>query len=271
MATRIQAADLEKFCVAAMTRAGISREDAELSAHVFVKTDTWGTFTHGTRQLRGLMINARSGRLDGGAREEVAAEGPSWAIVDARDGMPPAISCRAVELALAKAGETGMAYVGVRGSSHYGAAGFYANMIAEHGMFGMSMCNVEPCMTVPGGKSRILGTNPIAWAAPTGGERTVMLDIATSAVAATKIFAARNEGRPIPDTWLVDEEGVPTTDPSIFPDFSAISASFASASGNRVTRGRIGISPAASSSSRPSTRVLASTLCSRFSWKRCFS
>ena len=221
MATRIQAADLEKFCVAAMTRAGIGQEDAELSAHVFVKTDTWGTFTHGTRQIRGLMINARSGRLDGGAREEVVAEGPSWAIVDARDGMPPAISCRAVQLALAKAGETGMAYVGVRGSSHYGAAGFYANMIAEHGMFGMSMCNVEPCMTVPGGKSRILGTNPIAWAAPTGGQRTVMLDIATSAVAATKIFAARNEGRPIPDTWLVDEEGVPTTDPSIFPEKGA--------------------------------------------------
>ena len=76
-------------------------------------------------------------------------------------------------------------------------------------------------MTVPGGKSRILGTNPIAWAAPTGGERTVMLDIATSAVAATKIFAARNEGRSIPDTWLVDEEGIPTTDPNEFPEKGA--------------------------------------------------
>jgi ureidoglycolate dehydrogenase (NAD+) len=221
MATRIQAADLEKFCVAAMTRAGIGQEDAELSAHVFVKTDTWGTFTHGTRQIRGLMINARSGRLDGGAREEVVSEGPSWAIVDARDGMPPAISCRAVEIAIAKARQTGMAYVGVRRSSHYGAAGYYANMIAEHGMFGMSMCNVEPCMTVPGGKSRILGTNPIAYAAPTGTERTIMLDVATSAVAATKIFAAKNEGRSIPDTWLVDEDGVPTTDPTIFPEAGA--------------------------------------------------
>ena len=116
--------------------------------------------------------------------------------------MPPAISFRSVEIAIAKARQTGMAYVGVRRSSHYGAAGYYANMIAEHGMFGMSMCNVEPCMTVPGGKSRILGTNPIAWAAPTGTERTIMLDVATSAVAATKIFAAKNEGRSIPDTWL---------------------------------------------------------------------
>ena len=76
-------------------------------------------------------------------------------------------------------------------------------------------------MTVPGGKSRILGTNPIAWAAPTGTERTIMLDVATSAVAATKIFAAKNEGRSIPDTWLVDEDGVPTTDPTIFPEAGA--------------------------------------------------
>lgn len=76
-------------------------------------------------------------------------------------------------------------------------------------------------MTVPGGKSRILGTNPIAYAAPTGTERTIMLDVATSAVAATKIFAAQNEGRSIPNTWLVDEDGMPTTDPTIFPKAGA--------------------------------------------------
>ena len=219
--SKIDARALEAFCIAAMTQAGIGREDAELSARVFVTTDTWGTFTHGTRQLRGLMKNARRGRLAAGAREEVAAEGPSWAMIDARHGMPPAISCRAALLAVAKARGTGMAYVGVRGSSHFGAAGYYANLIAEQGLFGMAMCNVEPCMTVPGARSRILGTNPIAYAAPTGTARTIMLDIATSAVAATKIFAAKTEGRSIPDTWLVDDAGVPTTDPAIYPERGA--------------------------------------------------
>ena len=214
----IRPEDLTNFCIAAMVKAGLSREDAELSARVFVTTDTWGTFTHGTRQIRGLMKNARRGRLVATAREKIVNQGPSWAIIDACDGMPPSISYRAVELAVEKARQSGMCYIGIRGSSHYGAAGFYANMIAENGMLGLSMCNVEPCMTVPGGKSRILGTNPIAYAAPTGTDRTIMLDIATSAVAATKIFAAKNEGRSIPDTWLVDEDGVPTTDPTGFPE-----------------------------------------------------
>ena len=218
MSSPIQIKNLEAFCIAAMVDAGLSQEDAELSAKVFSTTDSWGTFTHGTRQIRGLMKNARRGRLVTTAKEKIVNEGPSWAIIDACDGMPPSISYRAVELALKKAGETGMCYIGVRGSSHFGAAGFYANMIAEGGMLGMSFCNVEPCMTVPGGKSRILGTNPIAWAAPTGTERTIMLDIATSAVAATKIFAAKSEGREIPDTWLVDDDGVPTTNPNDFPE-----------------------------------------------------
>ena len=217
----IQPDDLKRFCIAAMVKAGLSEEDAELSANVFVKTDTWGTFTHGTRQIRGLMKNARRGRLVAKAREKIVTEGPSWAIIDACDGMPPSICFRAVQLAVKKARVSGMCYIGIRGSSHYGAAGFYSNLIAENGMIGLSMCNVEPCMTVPGGKSKILGTNPIAYAAPTGTDRTIMLDIATSAVAATKIFAAKNEGRSIPDTWLVDEDGIPTTDPNEFPEKGA--------------------------------------------------
>ena len=218
---KIQPRDLEAFCMEAMRRAGLGEEDARLTARVFVTTDSWGTFTHGSRQIRGLLRNARRGRLDLKAREEVVGEGPSWAIVDARDGMPPAISHRSMQRAIRKAGESGLGYVGIRRSSHYGAAGFYANMAAEQNMLGLSMCNVEPCMTAPGARARVLGTNPIAYAAPAGRERTVMLDIATSAVAATKIFAAKNEGRSIPGDWLVDEEGVPTTDPSRFPEEGA--------------------------------------------------
>ncbi len=213
--------DLKAFCIAAMVKAGLNREDAELSARVFVTTDTWGTFTHGTRQIRGLMKNARRGRLVAASKEKIVNEGPSWAIIDACDGMPPSISYRAASLAVKKAREGGICYIGIRGSSHFGAAGFYANLIAENGMIGISMCNVEPCMTVPGAKSKILGTNPIAYAAPTGTDRTIMLDIATSTVAATKILAAKNEGRSIPNTWLTDEEGIPTTDPTEFPEKGA--------------------------------------------------
>jgi ureidoglycolate dehydrogenase (NAD+) len=218
---RVTAEDLTAFCIEAMHVAGLNEEDARLTAEVLVTTDTLGTFTHGTRQLRGLLKNVRTGRLSTMAHEEIVAEGPAWAMVDAHYAMPPAVSHRSMELAMRKARACGIGYVGVKHSSHYGAAGFYANMAAQHDMFGLSMCNVDPCMTVPGAKGKILGTNPIAFAAPAGEEKPVYLDIATSAVAATKIFAAKALGRQIPDNWLVDENGMPTTDPSQYPQKGA--------------------------------------------------
>jgi LDH2 family malate/lactate/ureidoglycolate dehydrogenase len=84
------------------------------------------------------------------------------------------------------------------------------------------MCNVDPCMTVPGARGKILGTNPIAYAVPAGDEPPIFFDIATSTVAASKVFAARALGKDIPNTWLVDDEGVPTTDPSSYPEHGAL-------------------------------------------------
>jgi ureidoglycolate dehydrogenase (NAD+) len=214
---RVSAEALSAFCIEAMRKSGLNEEDARLSAEVLVTTDTLGTFTHGTRQLRGLMRNMREGRLNPAAHEEIVLEGPAWATVDAHYAMPPAVSYRSMELAMQKARACGIGYVGVRHSSHYGAAGFYANLAAQHEMFGLSMCNVDPCMTAPGSKAKVLGTNPIAFAAPAGEERPVYLDIATSAVAATKIFSAKALGKTIPDNWLVDEDGLPTTDPTEYP------------------------------------------------------
>ena len=114
---RVRAHDLKNFCLAAMLKAGLSEADADLTAEVLVTTDTWGTFTHGTRQLRGLLKNVRNGRLDPKAQIEVVSQGPAWAMVDGHYVMPPATSCRAMDLAIQKAKVTGMGYVGVKHSS----------------------------------------------------------------------------------------------------------------------------------------------------------
>jgi ureidoglycolate dehydrogenase (NAD+) len=214
---RVLPEDLADYCVEAMLRTGLSREDADTTATVLVTTDTWGTHTHGTKQLRLLLKNFREGRLDATATPETASEGPSWAIVDGHYAMPMVTSCRAMELAVEKAQQTGTAYVGAIHSSHFGAAGYYAVMAAEHDMIGLSMCNVDPGVTIPGARGSVLGTNPISYAAPAGEERPIFLDIATSAVAASKVYAAAALGREIPAGWLVDGDGVPTTDPSGYP------------------------------------------------------
>ena len=104
-----------------------------ITAEVLTTTDTWGVYTHGTRQLRQLMKNVRQGRLNAEATPEVVDQGPAWAIVDGHYAMPMVTSWQAMTIAMQKARESGVAYVGVRHSSHFGAAGYYAVMAAQAG------------------------------------------------------------------------------------------------------------------------------------------
>ncbi len=214
--------DLEAFCHQAMLRLGVQEDDARLGAQILTMTDTWGVHTHGTRQLRNLLKNFKVNRLDPNERAQIVREGPAWALVDGRNAMPLGTAYRAMELAISKAKANGIGYVGVYNTSHFGAAGYYTNMAAQQQMIGIAMCNTDPQMTAPGGRGKVLGTNPLSYAAPGGNHPAVFLDIATSAAAANKVIRARALGEPIPEGWLVDADGIPTTDPGGFPESGAL-------------------------------------------------
>ena len=208
--------DLANFCIEAMLKSGMRREDARVTADVLVTTDTWGVYTHGTKQLINYIARIRAGGMNPQAVPQVVSEGHSWAIMDARQAMAMVSSSKAMEIAIAKAAKTGIGYVGVWNSTHFGAAGFYANMAAEQNMVGLAMSNADANMTAPGARFRVIGNNPFAYAAPAGSEKPIVLDIAMSTVAAGKINAAQARGLKIPDTWLADKDGLPTTDPSVY-------------------------------------------------------
>jgi LDH2 family malate/lactate/ureidoglycolate dehydrogenase len=110
-----------------------------------------------------------------------------------------------------------MAYVGVRNSCHFGAAGYYANLAAKADMIGMAMANDYPSMAILGAKKAVLGTNPFAYAVPAGKNKPIFLDIASSTVAGGKVRIAQAKNQKIPDTWMVDTDGIPTTDPFLYP------------------------------------------------------
>ncbi len=222
LSKRVFPADLEAFCVEAMVRSELRPEDAQAAAEVLVTTDTWGVFTHGSRQIRPLMRNIRTGGLFSDAVPELIGEGPAWALFDGHYAMPMATSTLAMNTAIEKAKTAGIAYAGVTHSSHFGAAGYYATMALKENMIGLSMTNVDAWMTVPGARGRVVGTNPIAYAIPAGEEKPIFLDIATSVVAITKVIAAKATGKSIPENWLVDEEGLPTTDLTDYPEKGAI-------------------------------------------------
>ena len=214
---------LSAFCSTAFERAGLSPRDAATGARVLSTTDGWGVFTHGSKALRGYLRRLTAGGLRPQGRPAVSAEGPSWALVDGDSSLGMVTSVFAMETAIAKAQQTGVAYVGVHNSCHFGAAGYYAAMAAEQGLVAMSMANDIPSVAAPGSRGAITGSNPFAYAAPAGRHRPLLLDMSVATVAGGKVFAARERGEAIPSGWLVGSDGHPTDDPAAYPEHATLS------------------------------------------------
>lgn len=213
----IQVDSLLQFAQEALQKAGLRTQDAETVAKTLVATDTFGVFSHGTNNLYNYIRKIHAGGLDAKAQPTIEREGPSWAIINGNAAMGMISSCKAMEFAIEKAKNSGIAYVGVRNSCHFGAAGYYANLAAQQGLLGIAMSNTDPNMAIPGSCDVAIGNNLFSFASPMKNGHSVFLDIALSGAAALKIVMAREKGTQVLPGLLIDAEGLPTTDPSGFP------------------------------------------------------
>jgi LDH2 family malate/lactate/ureidoglycolate dehydrogenase len=219
---RVRPEKLLELCIHALRGAGLDDKDAATVANVLVTTDTWGTFSHGTNHLRNYLKKIRAGGINPKVKPQIILEGHSWGVIDGHAAMGMVTGCRAMEMAIEKAKADGMGYVAVRNSSHFGAAGYYASMALKHEMIGMAMSNTDVNMVAPGGRMSVIGNNPFAYAAPAGKEHPILLDIAMSATASTKIFAAKAKGNTVPEGWITNGDGLPTTELGDWPNVGSM-------------------------------------------------
>ncbi len=219
---RISIGSLKLFCARSLVEAGMSAQDADITAQVLVETDAFGTHSHGTKNLYGYIKRARAGGMSMTARPAVEAEGPAYALINANNCIGMVSSCTAMEMAIQKAKACGLSLVTVKNGTHFGAAGYYSNMAAREGLFGIAMSNVGPNMTIPGARGMVIGNNPLSFASPLTSMPSCFLDIALSTVASLKVVQARKDGNSVPDRWIVDKDGLPTTDPGHYPEEGAM-------------------------------------------------
>jgi ureidoglycolate dehydrogenase (NAD+) len=201
---------LESWVTRLLENWGYAGEDAAYVAATLLDANSRGVDSHGVIRLPAYAKRITESLVDPGASPIVTIDG-SAITVDANGSTGQLATRAAVEVVRDVARETGVAIATVRGSTHFGAAGFYARELAEQGMIGVVVSNSEPIVVPHGGRSALLGTNPIAFAAPTHG-LPVSVDMATSTSAMGKVLVARANGSAIPDTWGVDDSGKPTTD-----------------------------------------------------------
>jgi LDH2 family malate/lactate/ureidoglycolate dehydrogenase len=143
---------------------------------------------------------------------KIVTESLTTAVVDGANGMGMVVGYHAMKLAIGKARKYGTAAVAVRNSSHYGIAGYYSRMAANEGMVGMSFTNAHPSIAPTFGVEPMLGTNPIAFSAPTDEEFPFTFDAATSIAPRGKIEIAARAKKPIPEGWVIKDDGTPATD-----------------------------------------------------------
>ena len=192
--------------------AGLVDDAAATVAGSLVETNLRGVDSHGVLRVPIYVERLRKGLLNHDPEPFVVSEDGAVAVVDADGGPGQVAGYFATDIAVRLAGAHGVGVVTVRGSSHYGAAGLYALHAARQGFLAVSTTNAEPYVVAYGGAAPALGTNPIAFAAPSS-DAVFVLDMATSQVAMGKVFLAREQGGAIPETWVVDERGAPTADP----------------------------------------------------------
>ena len=211
----LRAEPLQGWSASLLAASGLEADAAETVAGTLVATSLRGVDSHGVARLPIYVERLRAGVLNGTPRPKVDRRDGAVAVVDGDGGPGQIAGLFATDLSVELAGSFGVGAVTVHSSNHYGAAGIYAARAARAGMVGVSTTNADPLAVPFGGARKALGTNPIAFAAPTDGG-VFVLDMATSQVAANKVFNARDEGRAIPEGWAVDESGAAITDPDEF-------------------------------------------------------
>lgn len=175
--------------------------------------DLRGIDSHGVSTLTLYDEFRRSGKLTLRPQVRVVRETPVTALLDGDGGLGHLPSQRAMRLAIEKAAKCGVGVVSVRNSNHFGAAGAYAMMAPERGLIGFVTCATwRPGIVPTFGADAMLGTNPIAFAAPGKAGPPFCLDMATSTVAFNKVKLAAWHGKELRPGWAMDADGQPLTD-----------------------------------------------------------
>jgi LDH2 family malate/lactate/ureidoglycolate dehydrogenase len=193
---------------------GIGTADARVVADDLVAADLEGIASHGVMLLPMYIERIVKGSVSARSSGEVVSDRGGAIVIDAGNALGQLTARQAVKLVVARAQEIGLAVVVVRDGFHFGTAGRFARMIAEHNCVGIVLSSTRPLMPAPGGAEAMVGNNPIAVALPSTGEFPVEADMALSATAMGKIRLAAAAGQPIPQDWAIDADGRPTTDPA---------------------------------------------------------
>jgi LDH2 family malate/lactate/ureidoglycolate dehydrogenase len=204
---------LDALCRAILLAAGADAASADAATRAMMHGSRLGVDSHGVRLIDHYVRALDGGRVRKHPNIQIVGGFGAVAALDADDGHGALGAYRAMEHAIALAGQHGIGAVSVRNSSHFGPAGAFAIEAAQAGMVGLAFCNSDAFVRLHGGAERFHGTNPIACAAPVPGQRPWLFDMATSAIPYNRVQLYRSLRRELPQGVASGVGGVDTVQP----------------------------------------------------------
>ena len=210
---RVPAALIRQQLVSVLRAWGMSEAHADTTAEMMLETDLRGVDSHGISMLPTYDREFRASRLNMRPVFRTVRDQTATALIDADASLGHPVSVHAMNLAVDKCREGGVAVVSVVNSHHFGAAGCYSRIAADRGVIGMVTSSTRGVTLVPTFAAEpVMGTNPLAFAAPARRNPPFELDMATTTVAAGKIKVHKLNHKPLPQGWVVDGDGKPVID-----------------------------------------------------------
>lgn len=215
-------ATLSAFTQTIFKKIGCSARHAELAASALLAADLRGIDSHGIARLSGYLRLWEVERVNAAPSIRILHETPSTAVMDGDRGLGLVIAQEAMQVAIQKAKQVGTGWVSVQNSNHFGIAGYHAMLALKHDMIGVAMTNASPLVAPTFSIDKMLGTNPIAVAAPAGEEPPFVADLATTTAANGKLEILQRKNLATPDGWVQDEAGNASTDAHILKKGGAL-------------------------------------------------
>ena len=211
-AIRIPVDTLQSFMTDVFIALRVPPEDARITSEILITSDLFGIESHGIGRLKVYYSRLKAGTQEPVTRLEIVKDTPTTAVVDGGLGLGQVVGYRSMRMAMEKARRYGLGAVAVRNSGHFGIAGYYPLMATREGMVGMSFTNARPSIAPTFGVQPKLGTNPIAFGAPTDEPFPFLYDGATSITQRGKIEVLDRAEKPTPAGWIINQDGTPATD-----------------------------------------------------------
>jgi LDH2 family malate/lactate/ureidoglycolate dehydrogenase len=215
----VEANQLRRFTHEVFEACGAPADEAAIVADHLVTANLMGVDSHGIIRVAQYVEDIQEKAIVPGAAISVIKETETTAVVDGSWNFGLVVSQRAVDTAMEKARAHHVACVLTERCGHAGRLGTYTQRAAERGFICLAVCNsprhghfVPPW----GGRKGRLSTNPIAYAVPTSGEFPIVSDFSTAAAPEGKIRLYREQGKELPEGWIIDAEGRPSKNPSDF-------------------------------------------------------